>query len=354
MQRPPTNEQIETAPGLGQTQTSVSSTGGAQTGQILSGKYRLIHVLGEGSMGTVWLAEHLALRASVALKLMRGNRHEADACARFLREARIASLLRSPHVVQVLDYGVDAGMAYIVMERLEGESLAARLERLGALDSTQTIRIITQVARALRRVHECGIVHRDLKPQNIFIVDDDDEEITKLIDFGIVTDAASAGAPARKSMTMDFIGTPQYMSPEQAACTASVDRRADIWALGVIVFECLLGYPPFTGNNLGRILLAMQSDPLPTPSASGRVPKTFDAWFQRACARDRTQRFASAQTAAEGLASALGAAPRPCRRLGRRVWLVALAAFVLAASLALRAGTRKIDTPNRVATSASM
>ncbi len=301
MQRPPLSEGIATASGMGQLEDGEGASYTPRAGHILSGKYRLIHVLGAGSMGVVWLAEHVPLRAPVALKLMLPfGESYGEARLRFLREARISCALRSAHVVQVLDYGVDAGTPYIVMERLEGESLAARLERLGSLTWSETVRVIVHVARALERARELGIVHCDIKPQNIFISDDGDEEIVKLLDFGIATRAGAARDTPRGATPRGAAGTPQYMSPEQAEC-ASVDERTDVWALGVVAFECLIGHPPFLASTLEGILAAVQSAPLPTPSARGAVPAAFDAWFQRACARDPERRFAHARTAAHEL-----------------------------------------------------
>lgn len=301
MQRPSESEGNATASGVGQPRDAEGAVHAPGAGHVLNGKYRLVHVLGEGNMGVVWLAEHVILRAPVALKLMQPfGESQADAKARFLSEARIACALRSAHVVQVLDYGVDAGTPYIVMERLEGESLAARLERLGSLTSGETVRVIAQVARALERARELGVVHCDLKPQNIFIADDGDEEIVKVLDFGIAVQSGQA-RDARRLTPRGVTGTPQYMSPEQAECGAKVDGRTDIWALGVVAFECLIGHPPFLGSTLEGILVAVQTAPLPIPSARGPVPAAFDAWFQRACARDREHRFARARTAAHEL-----------------------------------------------------
>jgi len=293
-----------TESGMGQVRAESDAEELPRAGQVLGRKYRLVSVLGEGNMGVVWLAEHLALRSPVALKLMRPlDAREPGARARFVREARIASALRSPHVVQILDYGVDASTAYIVMERLEGESLGNRIERLGCLGAGDTVRVISHVARALSRAHEIGIVHRDLKPHNIFLVDNDDEEIAKVLDFGIAIDARSlrSGASSGDALTKGLVGTPQYMSPEQTQGAENIDCRADIWALGVIAFECLVGHPPFVGNDASRILMAIHNHPLPVPSASGAVPTAFDAWFERACAREPAQRFASARAAAHEL-----------------------------------------------------
>ncbi|HTV22490.1 MAG TPA: serine/threonine-protein kinase, partial [Polyangiaceae bacterium] len=274
-------------------------------GQILGGKYRLVNRLGTGGMGSVWRAEHLTLSSPVALKLIEPTTaRESDAVHRFLREARTAAALRSPHVVQILDYGVDGDSPYIVMELLDGESLAERLERLGRLSATETARIIQHISRALGRAHEAGIVHRDLKPENVFIVENDDEEVAKVLDFGIVkTDpntfgTANSGAATR---TGTLLGTPYFMSPEQAEGAKSVDFRADIWALGVIAYRCLLGKLPFTGESVGRLILEICSRPLPVPSHRGPVPDGFDDWFARTCAREPNARFESAKRAAAEL-----------------------------------------------------
>src|SRR5262249_22596563 len=153
---------------------------------ILAGKYRLIRELGKGGMGSVWMAEHLTLKSPVAVKLIDPEiATNPDAVARFLREARAAAALRSPHVVQILDYGADGAAPYIAMELLEGESLGQRLLRLGRLSPAETSRIMTHVARAIGRAHDAGIVHRDLKPENVFVVKNDEEEIAKVLDFGI-------------------------------------------------------------------------------------------------------------------------------------------------------------------------
>src|SRR5689334_1263943 len=217
---------------------------GRAPGEILGGRYRLIRPLGQGGMGSVWKAEHLSLNAAVALKLIEGPAHpDASATERFLREARLAAALRSPHVVQILDHGIDGVTPYIAMELLEGESLAERLERVGCLSPAETARVIQHLARAMTRAHEAGIIHRDLKPENVFIVRNDDEELFKVFDFGIAKVEAPTGNATR---TGSLLGTPSYMSPEQAEGASNLDQRTDIWALGVIAYRCLLGKLPFS------------------------------------------------------------------------------------------------------------
>ncbi len=272
-------------------------------GAVLAGKYALERKLGQGGMGAVWRAEHRELRSPVAIKLIDEQiAAHPEAVARFLREAQAAAALRSPHVVQILDFGTDRGVPYIAMELLEGESLAARLERVGRLPPAEVARIMTEVARAIGRAHELSIVHRDLKPDNIYLVHNDESEVTKVLDFGIAKATQGVGAlSGSTTRTGAILGTPHYMSPEQAEGTKLVDHRTDLWALGVIAFECLAGRRPFESDALGSLLLGICTRPLPVPSAFGVTLPGFDAWFAKACARDVNERFQSARELATEL-----------------------------------------------------
>ncbi|HEU4580651.1 MAG TPA: protein kinase [Polyangiaceae bacterium] len=278
---------------------------------VLAHKYRLIGQLGAGGMGSVWLARHVDLDSLVAVKLM-GKEVAATPAGteRFLREARTAASLRSPHVVQILDYGLHDGVPFIAMELLEGESLAARLARDGRFQSWQLAEhILRQVARAVGRAHDAGIVHRDLKPGNIFLVRNDEEEIVKLLDFGIAKSASPLDAPPSSSTrTGEFLGSPVYASPEQLQGSKHLDQRADIWSLGVIAYECFIGRPPFSEDTLVNLVLAVCLQPLPIPSQHGSVPPGFDAWFARACERDVTQRFQTVREASIELRRLVAAA----------------------------------------------
>lgn len=270
--------------------------------QVLAKKYRLISLLGRGGMSSVWRAEHLTLNSSVAVKLIDPSvAHEPEARRRFLREAQAAAALRSPHVVQIFDYGVDGDDPYFVMELLEGESLAARLARVGRLIPSETSRIITEVCRAISRAHEAGLVHRDLKPDNIFLVRNDETEIAKVLDFGIAKVKVAGMNIEEGTQTGTMLGTPYYMSPEQAGASSSVDYRSDLWALGVVAYQCLTGSRPFAATTLGELVLTICVAPLPVPSTVGPVPPGFDAWFARATARVPDDRFQSARELAQSL-----------------------------------------------------
>jgi eukaryotic-like serine/threonine-protein kinase len=280
-------------------------------GTILAGRYRLVSLLGRGGMGEVWRAEHLGLNAPVAVKLMGPEfAASAEALQRFNREAQSAAALRSPHVVQILDHGVDpeSKSPFIAMELMEGETLAHRIGRAGSLSLAETARVVTHVARALSRAHEAGVVHRDLKPDNIFLVRNEDEEIAKVLDFGIAkvnTQSLSGDVATRTGAVM---GTPYYMSPEQIGGSKSVDHRTDLWALGVIACECATGRRPFDADTIGGLVLAICTAQIPAPSSLGPVASGFDAWAARALERDPARRFQSARELADALRTALAAA----------------------------------------------
>jgi serine/threonine protein kinase len=278
-----------------------------QSGAIVAERFRLERELGRGGMGSVWRAHHLRLDIPCAIKFIHGDESSMpELRARFEREARAAAKLRSPNVVQMLDHGEWEGTPYLVMELLEGEDLAHRLERLGQLPPGQLVSVLRDVGRALDRAHALGIVHRDLKPDNIFLVRDGDREVAKVVDFGIAkVDGLSLGDARTK--TGSLLGTPYYMSPEQAEGTRPIDARSDLWALGVIAFECVTGRVPFDGESLGDLLMKIMVRPIPVPSqiASG-VPQGFDAFWERASKRDPAERFQSASELVSALAASFG------------------------------------------------
>jgi serine/threonine-protein kinase len=282
---------------------------------LIAGKYRLSRLLGRGGMGSVWEGLHEHLGTRVAVKFI-DSEHVAsdDVRQRFVNEARAAARLRSKHVVQIYDQGVgDDGRPYIVMEFLGGEPLDSRLDRELRLAPSEVSRIVLHVARALSRAHESGIVHRDLKPENVFLVldEEDDTDIAKVVDFGIAkfTDKTASGSSSTR--TGAVLGTPQYMSPEQARGLRTVDHRTDLWALGVIVYRALTGVLPFKGEAVGDLLVNICTGEPPVPSSLvPDVPLGFDAWVRRALAREPSDRFQSAAEMSDALAEVCGVTAR--------------------------------------------
>ncbi|AKT43113.1 serine/threonine-protein kinase [Chondromyces crocatus] len=287
-------------------------------GDIVAGKFRLERLVGRGGMGTVWSGRHLRLDMPVAIKFMEAGAGEApDARQRFEREARAAAQIRSPHVVQVLDHGVDDDSPpYIVMELLEGEDLGGRLRRVGRMSLEDFEPILTQAAKGLRRAHESGIVHRDLKPTNIFIAHVDDEEIVKLLDFGVAK--VRWGSLGHETQTGTLLGSPTYMSPEQARGHRTVDHRSDLWSLGVIIFRAITGSKPFTADSIAELIIKVCIEPAPLASQFlPGLPPELDAFFVRAFQQDPDRRFQGAmEMAAEFSAIARPASSRSPRGLG--------------------------------------
>jgi serine/threonine-protein kinase len=284
---------------------------------LVAGKYQILGLIGRGGMGSVWEGRHSTLGTRVAIKFIDPEYAESqEACARFVTEARAAASIQSKYAIQIFDHGVtEDGRPYIVMELLVGEPLDKRLERLGRLSLPETARIISHVCRALQRAHDAGIIHRDLKPENIFLVrsPDDDDEIAKVLDFGIAKIKANPGEQGISSSTKTgaVLGTPYYMSPEQARGLRNLDYRSDLWSLGVIAHKCVTGVLPFEGESVGDLLVKICTAPLPTPSVTvPGLPTTFDAWFFRALDREPAKRFSRATELADGLAFAAGLSGR--------------------------------------------
>ncbi len=276
-------------------------------GHVLAERYRLETVLGQGGFGTVWRAEHLVLEAPVAIKLIDPDiAHDEVAVERFMREAKAAASLRSPHVVQILDYGIHAEQPFIAMELLEGETLQQRLKRLGRLDAADAVRVLTHIARAITRAHEAGVVHRDLKPENVFLVPNDDEEIAKVLDFGVAkVDPTKLGSQSTSTRTGSLLGTPYYMSPEQVLGNKEIDWRSDLWSMGVIAFEMITGRRPFFSDGLGDLVLQITVRQLPVPSQFAPVPNGFDDWWERTMTREPQARVSSARELVDSLREVL-------------------------------------------------
>ena len=283
---------------------------------LVAGKYQLVRQIGQGGMGSVWEGRHASLGTRVAIKFIEADYADnGEARSRFDREARAAASIQSKHAIQIFDHGVtEDGKPYIVMEMLSGEPLDKRIQRLGRLPLQDTARLLMQVGRALAQAHEKGIVHRDLKPENIFMVHDEDDELAKVLDFGIAKIQSGAdGSPGLTSSTKTgaVLGTPYYMSPEQARGLRNVDHRTDVWSIGVIAYRAVTGNLPFEGESVGDLLVKICTSPVPVPShALPGLPPAFDAWFARALEREPARRFATIAEATEALAYAAGTTVR--------------------------------------------
>ncbi|WP_437312709.1 serine/threonine-protein kinase [Sorangium sp. So ce385] len=285
-------------------------------GQQVTSTLRLARELGKGAMGSVWVADHLALGTQVAVKFMSpAYADQSGFVERFRREAMAAAQIKSPHVAQVFDHGVTPdGVPYIVMELLEGEDLKSRMQRLGALPPVEVAAIVAQTAKALGRAHQLGIVHRDVKPDNIFLLDVEGELFVKVVDFGVAKRVQ--GAPQGDlgmTSTGSMLGTPLYMSPEQLLSAKHVDFRADLWGLAVVAYHALTGQVPFRGETLGALSVVLHTGIFTPPSAiRPELTPAIDAWMKRALALDPAARFASARQMAEALEHAvLGLARTP-------------------------------------------
>src|SRR5215475_8740763 len=232
------------------------------------GNYHVVSKIGEGGMGVVYLARHATLGRPAAIKVLHpALSSNEDMVTRFFNEARAATAVRNPGIVEVFDFGtLDDGSAYIVMEYLEGENLGVRLRR-GRFPVAATMTIVRAISRALQAAHEQGIVHRDLKPDNVFLVPDPElpsGERVKLLDFGIAKLAPISGEVSQTRTGM-VMGTPTYMAPEQCRGAGSVDHRADLYSLGCVAYHMMCGRPPFVSDGAGDLIarhLYFAPDPL--------------------------------------------------------------------------------------------
>jgi serine/threonine-protein kinase len=275
-------------------------------GTLLQGKYRLISLIAEGGMGDVWSAEHQGLDVPVAVKVMHeGEASSATTRARFEAEAKTAASLRSPHLVQLFDFGIDEGTQtpFIVMELVGGESLRDRIERERALPMADVARIVTHVSRALGRAHEMNVAHRALEPSNIFLGRNGDEEMAKVLGIAKLSVQSSAQGSTRVGT---LTGATKYMSPERIRGSEVIDARTDLWSLAVIAVECLTGQLPFDADNLPGLARRICHGEPKLPSQLGPVPAGFDAWFRRATALEPEGRFASATEMAAELRALCG------------------------------------------------
>jgi serine/threonine-protein kinase len=298
-------------------------------GEVLAGRYRVERVLGVGGMGVVVAAMHLELDERVAVKFLAPSMApQADAVARFVREAKAAIKIRSDHVVRVLDSGkLESGAPYIVMEYLDGRDLHAVLEEEGPLPAQTAVDYLLQACDAIAAAHALGIIHRDLKPGNLFLTRRaDGSPLVKVLDFGIskVMSGSAISAPSGLTTTATIMGTPAFMSPEQLRSTRHVDARADIWSMGTILYALLAGEPPYAGESTADIAAKIIRDPPPPLSAvRPEVPEGLEAVVTRCLEKDPDGRYAGIAELAEALlpyasASSRASAERIAKQISAR------------------------------------
>ncbi|MET0385004.1 MAG: serine/threonine-protein kinase [Polyangiales bacterium] len=274
-----------------------------QPGRIIAGKFRLTRQLGRGGMGTVWAAVHETLGREVAVKFLQPPTGATPLLTeRFVSEAHMVASLKHRFIVDVFDFGItDDGLHYMVLELLHGRSLADRIDHGPPMSVRQAVRLMADFLRGLHVVHEAGSVHRDLKPDNVFVIEDADGQFPKLIDFGISrrTDAnLKLDANSRQSRLTQpgtVLGTPFYMSPEQLRGKHNIDRRADLYGVGVILFELLAGKLPFTSDNVGDLMVAITITGAPLLfDTRPELGEALSAVVKRALAPLPDQRYATA------------------------------------------------------------
>jgi serine/threonine-protein kinase len=290
---------------------------------MIAGKYVLDRLLGQGGMGAVFAARHLKLSKAVAIKIMLADTSNPEAAQRFINEGRAAANIQNEHVVRVDDVDEEMGYAYMVLELLEGKDLAQLLEADPAkrLAPHVAVNYVLQGLRGVAQAHAIGIVHRDLKPSNLFLAKrKDGSDVVKVLDFGIskATNSSALGAaPNALTSTKAMLGSPLYMSPEQLRNAKGVDHRADIWAMGIILYELMTGQLPFMGDNLGELFAAiLETDPVPLQGRGCAAPPGLNEVVLRCLARKPEQRFQSAAELMQALApyehaGAVGHMPLP-------------------------------------------
>jgi serine/threonine protein kinase len=277
---------------------------------VIAGRYRLDSPIGEGAMGAVWRAEDQTLKRQIAIKFLfvKGSRDPQGMVDQFLREARIAASVQHRNVIHTVDFGtVDDFQPFMVMELLNGESLGDRMARKPALSSEQLIHIISLTLRGLSAVHDAGIVHRDLKPHNVFLQRDADAVYPKILDFGISRSLNGGNDRPSAIATQEglIIGTPDYMSPEQARGELNIDRRADIYSMGAIIFEGLTGRLPYVADTIGDLIVQIVTTEPPRASdVAPNVPKPMSDLVAQAMSKNREHRFTDARAMRRALLAA--------------------------------------------------
>jgi eukaryotic-like serine/threonine-protein kinase len=270
----------------------------------VGGKYRIVRFLAEGGMGAVYEAHHLVVKRRFAVKFLRADLvRRRDVLLRFKREAEATGSLEGENIAAVVDFGITTdGAPYIVMEYLDGIDLGALLSELGPLPVARAADLVIQACRGMQEAHAAGVLHRDLKPQNLFVCRrSDGSDLLKIVDFGVAK--LLLGDPTSQvTRTGSMVGTPSYMSPEQARGETNIDTKADVHALGVILYELLCGHTPHRGDSFNAVIHQIATQPpMPLRCEGREFPPELEAVVQRALASDPAARQASAEQLASEL-----------------------------------------------------
>jgi serine/threonine-protein kinase len=287
---------------------ALETTGDSLAGQTLAGKYRIDEKLSEGGMGAVYRGTHVMMDKTVAVKVLRRSlAADEKIVARFSREARAASRISHPHALSVTDFGEDEGTVFLVMEYLQGKTLKEIIRDEGPMPLARIAEIVRQVGGALTAAHKEGVVHRDLKSDNIMLLSSSGTDYAKVLDFGIAKiTQPEGGYDAELTAPNLVIGTPQYMSPEQCSQSSEIDSRSDIYSLGIIIYEMLVGHVPFGGESATAIMLRQMQEPPPSVLAERAVPAGVAEVVERALAKRPEERYQRIEELIEDLTMAVG------------------------------------------------
>jgi serine/threonine-protein kinase len=344
------------------TSDTAKRDGPVKPGDTVAGKYRIERVLGSSGMGIVYLGTHVDIEQLVAIKFLLDAHRDPNALPRFKREARALARVNSDHVVRVLDVGEHEGAPFIVMEYLAGDDLLRTLRKGGLLPIDRTCDILLQVCEGLAAAHSVGCVHRDLKPSNVFLVEKPDgSTIAKIIDFGVAKlrdthlDPESSSSVDQLTHTNTLIGSPRYMSPEQAGASRDVDQRADVWSLGIILHEMLTGKPAFKFENISQLLVAIMTEaPRPVLEINPKAPPALAQAVASALVKKPEERTANVLDFGQQLASftptGLAHLERIARLLSAPPPSLTSSPSISGPFPALRGGAITLDSPSQTAT----